>query len=293
MHAGHRSCLDDEWLTEPCRDAKGRPLDRPIIWSRRNGPWHRVPVLWVGAAPGNAGGKGRGELGAHGTRIPFGGDVAGANLEVLLGAIGLDRNRTFITAALNELPARGGGEPTPAELRRPVGEFASSIHVLRDTIVAAGPSLIVALGNIALRSICAACGPLGSAHRLPSLDRLRRRGAERGTVARLINLAEPDDEFLDVWSAAWHNEPLPDLLWLVHPSAQNMSPFAAKHTRFHGRMIEAREALRAAARKRPGFRIVGRRPRLPETGIYALPEWRTLIAPRQARLDGLWREHGI
>lgn len=293
MHAGHRSCLDDEWLTEPCRDADGRPLDRPIIWSRRNGPWHRVPVLWVGAAPGNAGGKGRGELGAHGTRIPFGGDVAGANLEVLLGAIGLDRNRTFITAALNELPVRGGGEPTPAELRRPVGEFASSIHVLRDTIVAAGPSLIVALGNIALRSICAACGPLGSADRLPSLDRLRRRGAERGSAEPLINLAEPDDEFLDAWSAAWHDAPLPDLLWLVHPSGQNMSPFAATHTRFHGRMTEAREALRAAARKRPGCRIVGRRPRLPENGIYALPEWRALIAPRQARLDGLWREHGI
>src|SRR5262245_62057919 len=106
-HAAHPNCLRDEWVSESCRDARGRPVDRPIVWSRRNGPWHPVDLLLVGAAPGNAGGKGSGTLGAHATRIPFGGDIAGANLDVLLGSIGKTRNDVFITASLNMLPAAG------------------------------------------------------------------------------------------------------------------------------------------------------------------------------------------
>src|SRR5687768_9837076 len=119
-HAGHRGCLQDEWLSEPCRQATGAAVERPLAWSRRNGPWQPVDVLWVGAAPGNAGGKGAGQLGAHATRIPFGGDIAGANLDVLLGSIGITRNDTFLTAALNSLPLAGGGEPTLAEIATPV-----------------------------------------------------------------------------------------------------------------------------------------------------------------------------
>ena len=64
LHAGHPACLADEWLTEPCRDERGAAM-RPIAWSRRNGPWRRSELLWVGAAPGNAGGRGAGDLGAH------------------------------------------------------------------------------------------------------------------------------------------------------------------------------------------------------------------------------------
>ena len=152
VHARHPRCLNDEWLSEPCRLANGKLSQRPIIWSRRNGPWRHSDILWVGAAPGNAGGKGSGQMGAHGTRIPFGGDVAGANLEVLFGSIGITRNDTFITAALNQLPAAGGGEPTFAELSEPVGDYASSLHLLRDNIAAVQPKLIVALGNVALRN---------------------------------------------------------------------------------------------------------------------------------------------
>src|SRR5690606_8992044 len=63
-HHDHAGCAADEWLMEPCRDADGRPGDRPLVWSRRNGPWRRVPLLFVGAAPGNAGGLGSSELGA-------------------------------------------------------------------------------------------------------------------------------------------------------------------------------------------------------------------------------------
>ena len=119
VHARHASCLADEWLSTPC------PRGRPIVWSRRNGPWTQSDILWVGAAPGNAGGKGAGHMGAHGTRIPFGGDVAGANLEVLFGSIGITRNNTFITASLNSLPKAGGGEPTLDELSARVGTSAA------------------------------------------------------------------------------------------------------------------------------------------------------------------------
>src|SRR5688500_15695987 len=72
VHAEHAACVDDEWLMSACRSRAGTPA-QPVVWSRRNGPWHRVEILFVGAAPGNAGGKGKGDQGAHGTRIPFGG----------------------------------------------------------------------------------------------------------------------------------------------------------------------------------------------------------------------------
>ncbi|MDX1673595.1 MAG: hypothetical protein R3314_02240, partial [Longimicrobiales bacterium] len=67
-HAAHPGCLADEWLMEPCAGPGGEPVDRPLVWSRRNGPWRRHETLWVGAAPGNAGGMGSGDMGAHGTR---------------------------------------------------------------------------------------------------------------------------------------------------------------------------------------------------------------------------------
>jgi hypothetical protein len=63
LHAEHPNCLHDEWLSTPCTLASGAPADRPIVWSRRNGPWQQSDVLFIGAAPGNAGGKGAGILG--------------------------------------------------------------------------------------------------------------------------------------------------------------------------------------------------------------------------------------
>ena len=308
LHADHRACVDDEWLNAACVGPDGAPAPRPIVWSRRNGPWARVEVLWVGAAPGNAGGRGAGDMGAHGTRIPFGGDVAGANLDVLLGSIGLDRNTTFITAALNQLPEKGGGEPSAAEIFAPVGRYRSSLHALRDTILAAGPRLVVALGNVALRATVAAgtvdAGPPGpraprqpggadSALRLPTLARLEKLGFRRGETADWAGLAPPDPAFVHVWRDAWEDVPLPAILWLTHPSAQNMSPFAGRHTAFHRRMVEARDALREAARRVLGREPPEVRPAPPTTGIYALPEWVTRIGPYHARLDRLWREHGL
>jgi uracil-DNA glycosylase len=292
LHARHPNCLADEWLMEPCRLKNGRRDPRPIAWSRRNGPWHQTDLLWVGAAPGNAGGKGAGQLGAHGTRIPFGGDVAGANLDVLLGSIGITRNHTFITASLNSLPAAGGGEPTFAELAAPVGDYASSLHSLRDTVLACGSRLIVALGNVGLRALCAAARLESEGIALPTQRRLEKAGLARHTpVAWPPDLA-PDPGFMTSWQRHW-SQPLPVILWLTHPSAQNMSPYAGTHTVFHTRMLAARDALRAAVRDQLGWRLPRQRAGYPSDGIYALPEWIELIAPKHRKLDELWREKGV
>jgi len=266
-----------------------------VAWSRRNGPWHRHQLLFVGAAPGNAGGKGAGRLGAHGTRIPFGGDIAGANLDVLLGSIGLDRNRTFLTAALNQLPTAGGGEPTLAELAAPVGNCPSSIHLLRDTVVASGPRLIVALGLVAIRSLVAALqlSTAEAPERLPSLTAIQRAGIQRNRLAPWPATLSPAAAFLSSWRSAWREPPALHVLLLTHPSGQNMSPHAASHTAFHTRMLEAKAALRAAFAELFDRELPTVRPEAPEDGIYALPEWRELVAPRHRQLDALWRKRGV
>ena len=298
-HAGHASCLSDEWLTHGCDavSAAGRPS--PTSWSRRNGPWRPVDVLFVGAAPGNAGGKGAGDMGAHATRIPFGGDIAGANLDVLLASVGVTRDDIFIVAALNRLPDAGGGEPTLRELAEPVGGYATSLHLLRDTVLATRPRLIVALGNVGLRCTVAAARLAVAAARadklpLPSLDALKKVGLERGRAASWPDAFPPDEEF-----AAARAAPMPAILWLTHPSAQNMSPYARVETVFHSRMIEARDALRAAARAVLGVEPPGTRADVPLDGggradsVYDLPEWINAIGPRHAALDRLWREKGV
>jgi hypothetical protein len=86
---------------------------------------------------------------------------------------------------------------------------------------------------------------------------------------------------------------LPQLLWLTHPSAQNMSPFARTDTLFHTRMVEARDALRGAVQQTLGWTPPSRRGHHGQDGIYALPEWRERVAPRHDRLDALWRAHGV
>ena len=293
-HAHHRACAADEWLGDTCRDPDGGEASRPLVWSRRNGPWRRVDVLWVGAAPGNAGGMGSGRMGAHGTRIPFGGDIAGANLDVLLSAVGLDRNRTFIVGALNQLPERGGGEPRVSELRQPVGEIPSSIHLLRETLLAAGPRLVVALGNVGLRATVAGSRITEKARlTLPGLARLEAAGLERGHAVAWPEAFSPDAEFVETWRAAWGASPLPRIAWLLHPSAQNMSPYAGADTAFHERMVETVAAARAAVSEIPGWALPVERPHPPRDGIYDLPEWRESIGPRHSELDRLWREKGV
>ncbi len=250
-----------------------------------------MEILWVGAAPGNAGGRGAGPLGAHGTRIPFGGDIAGANLEVLMASAGINRNQTFISAALNQLPARGGGEPRPAEILAPVGDYETGLELLRDTILAAGPALIIALGNVALRAVAGALHAETS--RLPGVTAITRSGLERHTTRRVDHVIDLAPGFLVEWSRCRPRRPVPVLLWTTHPSAQNMSPFAGETTAFHTRMLEARAAVRAAVREVLGRPLPSGRAPLPDDVIYALPEWRSGIAPRLHELLDLWADRGV
>ncbi len=293
-HALHPRCLDDPWLMVPCATQDGDEAAPSLVWSRRNGPWTRHDLLWVGAAPGNAGGMGSGSMGAHATRIPFGGDIAGANLDVLLSSAGLDRNRTFIVAALNQLPERGGGEPRVAELRRPVGELASSVHLLRETLLAAAPRMVVALGNVGLRTTIAASRLEEKARlTLPGLGRLEDAGLERGRAVPWPDAFAPDAVFRAEWDRVRPGAALPRILWLLHPSAQNMSPHAGRSTVFHARMTETVAALRRAVKDVLGWEVPVERPEPPGDGIYALPEWREAVGPRHAELDRLWREKGV
>ena len=256
-------------------------------------------MLFVGAAPGNAGGKGAGDMGAHATRIPFGGDVAGANLDVLLASAGLTRDDVFLVAAMNRLPDAGGGEPTQRELAEPVGDYASSVHLLRDTMLATRPRLLVALGNIGLRCAVAAARlkmPDAKPAKLPlpSLDALKKAGLERSRAADWPAAFPPDQSFADRRGA-----PMPAILWLTHPSAQNMSPYARVETAFHTRMLDARDALVSAVRDVLGIAPPARRADVPlqsdgrADSIYDLPEWRNAIGPRHRALDSLWRSKNV
>jgi uracil-DNA glycosylase len=231
-------------------------------------------------------------MGAHGTRIPFGGDIAGANLEVMLGSVGLTRNDTFVVAALNELPATGGGEPSSAEILAPAGDYPDSVALLRDTILATAPKLIVALGNVAARVVASAWLERVPG-RLTGPAALRRAGWSRGIAIPLTALGPPAAQLASEWRDAGRPDPGPAALWLTHPSAQNMSPHAGVDTLFHARMAEALATLGETVRERLDRTLPRERPELPRNGIYALPEWTDRIASRTDALDRLWREKGL
>ncbi|MEO5510690.1 MAG: uracil-DNA glycosylase family protein, partial [Longimicrobiales bacterium] len=232
---------------------------------------------------------------AHGTRIPFGGDIAGANLDAMLGSAGIDRNNTFLVAALNQLPEAGGGEPALREMLAPVGDYKNSFELLCDTVIATGPALVVTLGIVGLRALATAVTQEDMTRPvMPGAQRLEKIGLRRGDMVAWPATDLPlSTSFRGAWRSAWHEDPQLFVLPLMHPSGQNMSPYAREETSFHRRMLDARAALQTAITERFGRSLPAGRPGLPVDGVYALPEWRDRIAPRHATLDARWREKGV
>ena len=128
---------------------------------------------------------------------------------------------------------------------------------------------------------------------LPSLEQLQSLGLARNVAVPWPADWLPGEGFCATWLETGSEEALPHILWLTHPSAQNMSPYARRETAFHIRMLDALAALQGAARSVLGYNISHHHNVPPATGIYALPEWRELIAPRHNELARLWHEKGV
>lgn len=114
--------------------------DCRAVLSRVNGH-PTAPVLVVAEAPGR--------LGAARTGIPLSGDQSGRNFEQLLAVAGLDREDLFITNAVlcNPRDARGrNAAPTMREIR-------NCSPFLRRTIELVDPTLVIALGVVALKAL--------------------------------------------------------------------------------------------------------------------------------------------
>ena len=129
--------------------------------------------------------------------------------------------------------------------------------------------------------------------RLPTTARLAAHGFERGRLSAWPESAPLDTGLLRAWSGAWGEPPDLQVVPVLHPSAQNMSPFARPETAFHRRMLETRDAVERAAEAALGADLPRERPGTPSSGIYALPEYRERVAERHARYDALWRNKGV
>jgi uracil-DNA glycosylase family 4 len=97
-------------------------------------------LMFIGEAPGR--------LGADQTEIPFHGDAAGKNFEDHLASSGILRDQVFISNAVlcNPKDDRGNNSsPNPQEM-------LNCSAFLRRQIELINPSIVVALGSVALRS---------------------------------------------------------------------------------------------------------------------------------------------
>jgi uracil-DNA glycosylase family 4 len=98
-------------------------------------------VMFVGEAPGR--------LGAGRTGVPFSGDESGRRFEAFLAIAGLRRHDVFVTNALlcNPLDDLGRNRrPLLSEVRR-------CLPFLRQQVLAVDASVVVALGDVALRAL--------------------------------------------------------------------------------------------------------------------------------------------
>ncbi len=105
-----------------------------------NGP-APAPVMFVAEAPGY--------LGAVRSGVPLRGDRSGDNFERYCAVAGIDREAVFVTnAVLCHPPGLRGGNRTPG-----ASEVAACSRFLRRQIELVDPSLVVALGRVALDAL--------------------------------------------------------------------------------------------------------------------------------------------
>ncbi len=105
-----------------------------------NGDW-ASDIFFVAEAPGR--------LGAEKTGIPLFGDRTGDRFDLLLHAMGLERNNVFITNAIVCNPRdENGNNDSPKN-----SEIKNCSDFLKRTIEVVNPKVVVALGRIALEAL--------------------------------------------------------------------------------------------------------------------------------------------
>lgn len=109
------------------------------VFSHANGPID-APLMFIGEAPGR--------LGADRTSIPFHGDVAGDNFELLLSTAGLSRRDVFVTNAVLCNPRDESGNNAPPSK----SEVVNCAAHLRKQIDIIQPKLVMTLGRVALEA---------------------------------------------------------------------------------------------------------------------------------------------
>lgn len=132
----HKLCAEARNCRK-CPDLTGRAA----VLSELNGNFRQPKVFFLAEAPGRQGG--------NRTRRPFSGDKSGANFQVLLDSIGLQREEIFITnsALCNPYTLTGANrKPTKTEIKNCSG-------FLRKTIEIVNPKIIVTLGAVALEAL--------------------------------------------------------------------------------------------------------------------------------------------
>jgi uracil-DNA glycosylase len=114
--------------------------DKTAVLSELNGSLD-PKVFFIAEAPGRQG--------ADRTRRPFSGDKSGANFQILLDSIGLQREEIFITNTVLCSPRSETGanrKPTQKEIKNCAGYLEKTINLI-------DPKIIVTLGSVALEAL--------------------------------------------------------------------------------------------------------------------------------------------
>ena len=141
MFKTNRIKLFDELCTQAGACQKCPSMtERTAVLSELNG--NLFPkVFFLAEAPGRQG--------ADRTRKPFSGDRSGANFQILLNSISLEREEIFITnSALCSPRAVSGANRKPTKT-----EINNCSHFLQKQIELIDPPIIVTLGAVALEAL--------------------------------------------------------------------------------------------------------------------------------------------